>query len=424
MLSKIQALNFRGLKYISQELGQFTVLVGPNGSGKSSFMDIIGFTSDVLNYGVDKACNDRTDNFQDLLTDGSGDRFEFALEAKIPEEIRSKLGRRQMDTIRYEIAVGMIPDTNRFGILDERLRLYDSITVTPVENTPSQPNLFSDIIPIPITILGKKGVRGTQLVVSKVLNGNDNFSPEIYPEASKGFTPSFNLGPFRSALANLPADETKHPAALWFRKLLSEGVKTFILNSLDLRKSSSPSKGEMLASNGGNIPWVLDKLIHDYPDKYSRWIAHIQTVLPEINSVDVVERDEDRHKYIRVYYKSGAVIPSWMVSDGTLRLIALTLPAYIDNFTGIYLIEEPENGIHPKALEAIYQSLSSAYNAQIITATHSPIFLGMVEFNDILCFGKNNLGHTNIIKGSNHPKLKNWRHDVSLGTLFASGILG
>ncbi len=87
-------------------------------------------------------------------------------------------------------------------------------------------------------------------------------------------------------------------------------------------------------------------------------------------------------------YSGGLKVPSWTASDGTLRLLALTLPAYLDDFRGIYLIEEPENGIHPRAVTTMYQSLSSVYEAQILLATHSPVILSIVNPDDVLCFAK------------------------------------
>ena len=59
-------------------------------------------------------------------------------------------------------------------------------------------------------------------------------------------------------------------------------------------------------------------------------------------------------------YETGMDVPSWMASDGTMRLLALTLLAYLPDSREIYLLEEPENGVHPLALEAIRDSLSSA----------------------------------------------------------------
>ena len=117
-------------------------------------------------------------------------------------------------------------------------------------------------------------------------------------------------------------------------------------------------------------------------------------------------------------------VPSWMVSDGTLRLLSLTLPAYLTDLKGIYLIEEPENGIHPRAVETVFQSLSSVYDAQILLATHSPVILGIAEANQVLCFAKTPEGATDIVSGDKHPALKDWKGETNLGVLFASGVLG
>ena len=40
MITKIEAVNFRCLRNISQALGNFHVLTGPNGSGKSTFLSV------------------------------------------------------------------------------------------------------------------------------------------------------------------------------------------------------------------------------------------------------------------------------------------------------------------------------------------------------------------------------------------------
>ena len=111
-----------------------------------------------------------------------------------------------------------------------------------------------------------------------------------------------------------------------------------------------------------------------------------------------------------------------MLSEGTLRLLALTILAYLPHFRGLYMIEEPENGVHPAAIETIYQSLSSVYNAQVFVSTHSPVLLSMAKPEQVLCFSKTSEG-TKIVRGSEHRALKDWQGEVSLGTMIASGIL-
>jgi predicted ATPase len=105
-------------------------------------------------------------------------------------------------------------------------------------------------------------------------------------------------------------------------------------------------------------------------------------------------------------------------------LLALTLLAYLPDLEGVFLIEEPENGIHPRAVETVFQSLSSVYRAQVLVATHSPVVLSIAKPESVLCFAKTQEGATDIVAGSEHPKLREWKGETDLGTLFASGVLG
>ena len=140
--------------------------------------------------------------------------------------------------------------------------------------------------------------------------------------------------------------------------------------------------------------------------------------------ISTIERSEDKHCYMVYEYSGDYKVPSWLVSDGTLRLTALTLPAYLPDLHGIYLIEEPENGIHPGAVTTVYDSLASVYEAQLLTATHSPVFLSCARLDDVLCFAKDSEGRTDIVLGSEHPALRKWRGEVDLGILLGSGVLG
>jgi predicted ATP-dependent endonuclease of OLD family len=100
------------------------------------------------------------------------------------------------------------------------------------------------------------------------------------------------------------------------------------------------------------------------------------------------------------------------------------LVAYLGQPGRIYLIEEPENGIHPRAIETVFQSLSSAYDSQILCATHSPVILSLADPKQILCFARTPTGATDIVSGSDHPNLRDWQRGTDLGTLFATGVLG
>ncbi len=134
-------------------------------------------------------------------------------------------------------------------------------------------------------------------------------------------------------------------------------------------------------------------------------------------------REDDRHKYLVAVFDGGMEVPSWAMSDGTLRLLALTIIAYLPEYGRAYLIEEPENGVHPLAVEAVYRSLSSAYGSQVLIATHSPVLLACTEPKELLCFSKRD-GETQIIRGDEHPLLAHWQSAADVDLLFASDVLG
>jgi hypothetical protein len=275
----------------------------------------------------------------------------------------------------------------------------------------------------PKTIFCKKSQAGQWTILSKSHEGIDHYYSEVREESGKGWYPSIRLGPRKSALGNLLEDETVFPVATWLKQLLMQGVQSFILNSLDIRKSSPPGQVRGFKPDGSNLPWVLEEFRKN-KSRYKEWIAHVQTALPDILDIKTMELPDVRHRYLKICYAGGLEVPSWMASDGTLRLLALTLPAYLPDFKGVYLIEEPENGLHPGAMEPVYQSLSSVYDAQILLATHSPVVLSLARPEHVLCFKKTAQGATDIVLGSEHPSLKDWRGQPNLSVLFASGVLG
>src|SRR5258708_2637328 len=234
----------------------------------------------------------------------------------------------------------------------------------------------------------------------------------------------FKLGRQRLALANLPGYEDKFPVATWANQFLLDGIQLLVLNSESMKRPSPPGSPLEFQPDGSNLPWAIHTLQSIDPPRFTRWVQHVRTALPQINAIETIERDEDRHRYLQIAYSNGLKAPSWTVSDGTLRLLALTLVAYLDIPDRIFLIEEPENGIHPQAVEPVYKAVSSVRASQILCATHSPVLLSLSEPHDVLCFALTKEGVTDIVRGDLHPNLRDWKRSADLGTLFASGALG
>ena len=246
--------------------------------------------------------------------------------------------------------------------------------------------------------------------------GNDNY----YPEGRDSYTPSFKLGRRKSALANLPQTPRVFPLAPGFgvcwRKVFSRS-----LNSKLMRQPSPPGL-DCFSRRRSNLPWVVAELRHTRSALARGWSTCAR--LWRISKMWTPLSARRQTPLSRHLFHDSAKVPSWLASDGTLRLLTLTIPAYLPDIEGTFLIEEPENGIHPRAIETVLQSLSSIYRGQVLLATHSPVALNMLEPRDVLCFAKDTNGATDIISGDRHPALREWKKGKpDLGVLFASGIL-
>ncbi|MEW6359471.1 MAG: ATP-binding protein [Planctomycetota bacterium] len=417
MIRRIEALNYRCLRYTSQPLDDFHVLVGPNASGKTTFLDVVGFLGDLVAVGLFEAVFARTRTFQDLIWQRSGDWFELAVELEIPEERKRLLPNGKYRYVRYEVRIGLDEKTSEISILGEKILLRGCSEKATGQ---IQRMLFPKEPEAPNTLGISPKERHTKTIVNKIHGGNDNF----HGETGKGWQHAFKLGPQKSALANLPEDESKFPVGTWLKNILITGVERLVLNSTVMRKSSPPGQPVWFLPDGSNLPWVVEGLKRSREDLFTAWIQHLKTALPDLEDVRTVSVEEDKHRYIVVRYGDGLEVPSWTLSDGTLRLLALTLPAYLPELRGVYMIEEPENGIHPRAVETMYQSLSSVYGAQILMATHSPVILSLAKPSQVLCFSKTESGATDIVRGSEHPALRDWKGEVNLGVLLAGGVLG
>jgi len=374
LITRVEATDFRCLKSVSQALRPFQVLVGPNSSGKSAFLDVIDFLADIVSFGLPGAVNERTENFHDLVWGRTGKAFDLAIEATD--------GSSEGRTIRYAVGIRLDAATDQLALEKEELLV------------------------------------GDRRVVSRASRRR----VEMWEETGEGVY-RFDLAANDLGLVNLPADRTKFPGAVWLREFLREGVQLVVLDNELLRGASPPGQGKPRVYDGLNLARTVFRVSNNSIEDFQSWIRHIRTALPDVETVHTVLRPEDRHRYLMVRYRNGVEVPSWMLSDGTLRLLALTLLAYIPDFNGIYLIEEPEVGLHPTAIESVMQSLSSIYSGQVLLTSHSPLLLSLPEPRDLLCFQRTDEG-TEIIPGDRHPLLQDWRSGVSISELFAAGVLG
>ena len=407
MIVGLSISNFKGIRALRDlELSAFHVLVGPNGAGKTTLLDAIDFVRDCLVVGPAAAVESRdVADFNDLTWMRKGGAVEIGLWLDLGDwnpALADYLIKYQL-AIRQDAGLGVC-------VASESLERYSKAWLRPGTR-------FEFAAPFkPKRILGK------------TTKGTDYYSRE------KGtYQDSFNFGLEKLTLALTPPDDERYPTGNAVRRVLMQGVRYVQLDSRAMRLPCPATRGSDLDLDGSNLARAVGAALGVNGGAHPlwcrpgtalmRWIEHLQYALPDLVSIGWDRRQADNAEFLMLRYRNGLEVPSWLLSDGTLRMLALTLPAFIQQQPAIFMVEEPENGVHPKALEVILRSLSSIPQSQMLLATHSPYLVQQCGVEPLLCLSSGDDG-THVVRGADHPLLQRWDGTPELGVVFASGLLG
>ena len=399
MIRRIQALNYRCLRHLDVSLDRFHLLVGPHGAGKSTLFDLLVFLGDLVREGPAAAVAARTDDFRDLVWGRPHEdpAFELAIEFEIPESCTELLPEnRDFRIYRYEVVVR---GDERGG----RIHHERGILLPAPRPAPAQASLFPEMPAPPRTILAG-GRPGWSTVLSKTPAGNDRFHRET--DADRGWDIRISLGPHRSALGSLPESPDTMPVATALKSVLEGGVRLLRLEGGALRRACPPRLAAAdLTPDGINLPWVVKRLRDEDAASFNAWLAWAGAAVPGLKDIEVAVRKEDRHAHLMLRYEGGLTVPSRLESEGVLRLLALGLLAHLAEKGRVHMVDEPESGVHPAALDALGESLASVDGSQLLAATCSPALVERAEPEQLICFARNAEGVIGVIKGSEHPLL-------------------
>ncbi len=402
MIRRIQALNYRCLRHLDVSLDRFQLLVGPGGAGKSTVLDALAFLGDLVRDGPEAAVSERTDDFRDLVwgRPGADAGFELAIEFEIPNECRAGLpDDRDYGIYRYEVVV-------RSGENGPGIHLERGILAPARRPAPAQTSLFPEMPAPPPTILAT-GRPGTSTVLSKTSAGNDWFYRET--DSGKGWDIRISLGRRRSTLGNLPESPETMPVASALKRVLETGIRPLRLEGPALGRPCPPQLAhDDLMPDGGNLPWVVERLRDRLPVAFQAWLQRARAAIEGLEDIVVAEREADRHAYLVLHYADGLAVPSRLESEGVLRWLALSLLPHLPNPGRVHLVEEPEKGVHPMALSGVGNSLAAVHGSQLLATTCSRMLVGRALPEHVICLARNAERVVGVVRGSEHPLLGEW----------------
>ena len=197
-------------------------------------------------------------------------------------------------------------------------------------------------------------------------------------------------------------------------------------NTAPLRTPANVNDNRMLKEDGDNLASYLYLLQEKYPKNFKRIEKTIQSIAPffERFNLQPDRLDESRIKLVwNEVQHPDTYFDASHLSDGSLRFIALTTLLLQPQLPKVIIIDEPELGLHPVAINKLAGLIKSASqkNCQIIVSTQSVNLLNNFEPEDIVTVDK--IDNQSSFNRLNLDNLKEWLDDYSLGELWTKSVI-
>ncbi len=220
-----------------------------------------------------------------------------------------------------------------------------------------------------------------------------------------------------------------------------EGVVYHILNSMTrwrvyhfhdtsttakVKQEGDINDNRSLRRDASNLAAFLYLLQEKHNDYFLRIENTIRLVAPFFDKFQLQPLELNKEK-IRLEWKhvgSDEYFNANHLSDGTLRMICLITLLLQPNLPDTIIIDEPELGLHPAAIELLTSLIKSvaANNKQVICSTQSVTFLNYFEPEDIIVVDRNN--GESLFKRLDKSTLTEWLNEYAIGELWEKNVLG
>ncbi|MGA4722222.1 AAA family ATPase [Fictibacillus nanhaiensis] len=196
-------------------------------------------------------------------------------------------------------------------------------------------------------------------------------------------------------------------------------------DSSKLKSESIIHDNEFFRSDASNLAAFLFWLKEKKTEHYNAILKTIKLIAPFIDDF-ILEPSKLNPDTIRLAWKHKDYDDFFDVSqlsDGTLRFICIATLLLQPDLPSTILLDEPELGLHPYAINvlgSLFKSISS--KTQIIVSTQSLLLVDQLEPEDIIVVDYHN--DKSEFSRLDSEKLQDWLDDYTLGELWEKNILG
>ena len=346
MITRFRVQNYKALRDVTLDLTPIHVLIGPNDSGKTSILEALASLCRSVDHQLSEAFIGSW-NGTDLVWKGNLDQI-VALEAE---------GNAGEKDWKYRLGCRFEKKGRDVNIKEEALR-FDPMLEEAVET--KFLGFSRETLVYQIAVLD-----------SKVVYGQRAAAREIHQALS-------GVHLYR-----------------WVPRLLSLPV------------AAQSKRRFRMESTGFGLALCLDDILGYDRRQFENLENHFKRIFPEVDSILLIReqaftgpiddpeqipmlREADGKGLYFRFQKNKQELPAAQVSDGMLLVLAYLTILYLPHPPRVLLIEEPENGIHPKRLQDVLQILRELIteqgHTQIILTTHSPYVVDQFQPDEVsLC---------------------------------------
>lgn len=358
-LEKLTIKNFKSIREQTLELGRLNVFIGGNGAGKSNLIEVFRFLREIVNQ-----------NLAGYVGVKGGADTLLHYGKKKSSEISFILEFGENDTITtYSVVL--------HGTEDDNFLLAGETVSWRQKNHP---------------LISSVGLLISSFTKQSTLRTDE-----------RGFA--------REAAHNLENCRVYH-----FHDTSDTAV---------VKGTADVEDNRFLRPKAENLAAFLYWMQQKQPDHFTNIQDTVRQIAPFFEEFRLAPSKLNENK-IKLEWKekgSDAYFNASSLSDGTLRFICLTTLLMQPELPPLVLLDEPELGLHPAAVNLLAGMLSSAASrTQIIVATQSVTLLNQLDPESVWTVDRED--NQSVFRHLSEHDMSAWLDDYGLGDLWEKNVLG